>query len=121
LITFDPKRVDMEKPYLYFDEIQVPAETYRYVGKATSARRVRAYSRNVKRIFKGLPRRITPGQEPYRYVHLILAIAVKMDWPIKFYALENVEPEKLNQIERQRKEDSNSLQKPIYAVVSPNR
>lgn len=73
---------------------------WKYVGKASSPKsRLSAYVNNVRRIHKGQPRRTTPGQEPYRGVHLALAKAVENEWDYEFYPLQAVEKYKLDVVE----------------------
>jgi hypothetical protein len=75
---------------------------WRYIGKASSPRsRLRAYVNNVSRIQRGLPRRTTPGQEPYRGVHLALAKAVESGWEYEFDPLTAVEKCSLDVVEQQ--------------------
>lgn len=90
--------------FLYFVRVTDDAgREYRYVGRTIGGRsRLTNYVRNVGRIFDGLPRRITPGQEEYRAVHLALAKACRHGWTYEFYALEEVQRQGLGQVERQR-------------------
>ncbi len=102
----NPNEVDIEKGagFLYFIRVyDCDGIEYRYIGKTKRGRsRLREYRRNVERIFDGKPRRVTPGQERYRAVHLALAKAIENGWCYEFYPLENVAPEKLNTIEKER-------------------
>jgi hypothetical protein len=91
--------------FLYFARIIDPstAREHRYIGKSTIGEgRLRAYRRNVERIFAALPRRITAGQEKYRAVHLAMAKACQYGWEYEFYPLENADITALNQLERIR-------------------
>ena len=90
--------------FLYFVRVtDDEGHEYRYIGQTKGGKsRLKDYARNIDRIFAGLPRRITPGQEDYRAVHLALAKACKHDWMYGFYPLEEVEPSRLNEMEQQR-------------------
>ena len=103
----NPRGVDTRQGvgFLYFARVLDPgtAREHRYVGKSTTGEsRLRAYRRIVERIFAGLPRRTTAGQERYRAVHLALAKTCQFGWEYDFYPLENVEPSALNELERIR-------------------
>ena len=101
----NPHGVQTSQGFLYFIRVTdlASGHEYRYIGKATSGEsRLRAYRGNVERIFAGLPRRITPGQEKYRGVHLALAKAVQNGWNYEFYPLENADAGVLNQVEQAR-------------------
>ncbi len=59
-----------------------------------------AYWKNVDKVLEGKPKRPaikrdgTPqsdGNQKFRYVHLVLATAVKRGWKIEHYPIENVE------------------------------
>ena len=107
LIWSNPRSVDTRQGvgFLYFARIVDPVSgrEHRYIGKATTGEsRLRAYRRNVERIFAGLPRRPTAGQEKYRAVHLALAKACEHGWDYEFFPLENADLSILNQLERQR-------------------
>jgi hypothetical protein len=93
--------------FLYFVRVTDDAgHEYRYVGQTISGKsRLKAYVRNIGRIFAGLPRRITPGQEEYRAVHLALAKASRHGWVYEFYPLEEVELHRLDEVERQRMQE----------------
>ena len=103
----NPFSVNLEKGVgmLYFIKIIEPISNmeYRYIGQTKHGkRRLREYRNNVRRIFKGQPRRTTPGQENYRPVHLALAKACEFGWEYEFYPLENVEMRHLNDLEQCR-------------------
>jgi hypothetical protein len=68
--------------FLYFVRVtDDEGQEYRYIGQTKGGKsRLKDYARNIDRIFAGLPRRITPGQEDYRAVHLALAKACQHDW-----------------------------------------
>jgi hypothetical protein len=89
--------------FLYFVRVtDDEGQEYRYIGQTKGGKsRLKDYARNIDRIFAGLPRRITPGQEDYRAVHLALAKACQHDWMYEFYPLEEVEPHRLNEMEQQ--------------------
>jgi hypothetical protein len=107
LIWTNPHAIDTRQGagFLYFARI-VDATTgreHRYIGRSsTGESRLRAYCRNVEKIFQGLPRRPTPGQEKYRTVHLAMAKACEHGWEYEFYPLENCDCGALNQFERLR-------------------
>jgi hypothetical protein len=102
----DPhKLVDRKaRVFLYFVRVtDDEGHEYRYIGQTKGGKsRLKDYARNIDRIFAGLPRRITPGQEDYRAVHLALAKACRHDWMYELYPLEEVEPNRLNEMEQQR-------------------
>lgn len=106
LIWTDPQGLVNRKArsFLYFVRvIDDEGREYRYIGQTKGGEsRLKDYARNIDRIFAGLPRRITPGQEDYRAVHLALAKACKHDWTYELYPLEEVEPYQLNEMEQQR-------------------
>ncbi len=96
----NPRAVDLDRPYLYFISVRSPAREYRYVGKGSSPSRMDAYARNVQRVLAGKSKRPavtrdgreqSEGNRKYRYVHLILAAAVRNGWTIEHYPLENCE------------------------------
>lgn len=100
----NPHGVDTRKGvgFLYFVRIVDPAtgREHRYVGKSTIGEsRLRAYIKNVDRIFADLPRRPTAGQQKFRAVHLALAKAIEHGWDYEFFPLENVDPESIGQLE----------------------
>ena len=90
--------------FLYFAHIVDTAGfEYRYIGKSAGRRpRLADYRRNVDRIFKGQPRRTTQGQEKYRAVHLAMAKACEYGWEYEFYALEEVSPDRIDDVEQRR-------------------
>lgn len=90
--------------FLYFVRVtDNMGDEYRYIGQTKGGKsRLRDYARNIDRIFAGLPRRITAGQQDYRAVHLALAKACQHGWMYEFYPLEEVEPHRLNEVEQQR-------------------
>jgi hypothetical protein len=103
----NPNGVDTREGvgFLYFARIIDPntAREHRYIGKSVKGEsRLRAYRRNIVRIFAGLPRRITEGQQRYRAVHLAMAKACQHDWEYDFYPLENADPLTLNELENLR-------------------
>lgn len=90
--------------FLYFIRV-VDGEGYefRYVGQTKCGRtRLLQYAQNINRIFNGLPRRPTPGQETYRAVHLALAKACEHGWEYEFYPIEEVAPDRIGKVEQQR-------------------
>lgn len=93
--------------FLYFVRVTDDAgREYCYVGQTIRGMsRLKDYVRSVGRIFDGLPRRVTPGQEEYRAVHLALAKACRHGWAYEFYALEEVQLQRLGQFEQQRKRE----------------
>ena len=108
----NPQRVDLRKPYLYFIRVRSPTTEYRYVGKGSSPSRMEAYARNVTRVLAGQTKRpaITRDGRPqsegnikYRYVHLVLAAAVRRGWEIEHYPLENCSLADHTTLERLRK------------------
>jgi hypothetical protein len=107
LIWSNPRSVDLRKRsgFLYFARILDPdtGREHRYVGRTTRGEsRLREYRRNVERIFSGLPRRITPGQELYRAVHLAMAKGCQHGWEYEFYPLENAPVSDLLALEQLR-------------------
>jgi hypothetical protein len=107
LLWTNPRRVDMTKGigFLYYARIVDPStgREHRYIGKSTTGEgRLRAYCRNVQKIFAGLPRRPTLGQEKYRAVHLAMAKACEHGSEYDFFPLENADRVNLNQLERWR-------------------
>jgi len=104
----NPHEVDLTKPYIYYISVQSKEKEYRYIGKGSRPSRMKAYDRNVSRIFEGKSKRptIKKNGEPqkksniqFRYVHLVLAVAVKEGWDIKHYPIENCEGVEHKQIE----------------------
>jgi hypothetical protein len=94
----NPNGVDLSKPYLYFIRVRTGSAEYRYVGKGSSPSRMEAYARNVARVLAGKTKRPAvkrdgqpqkEGNVKFRYVHLVLAEAVRQGWPIEHYPLEN--------------------------------
>lgn len=104
LIWTNPKEIDLSKPCLYFFRAVDPGTDteYLYVGKSRRPGRLDEYVRNVGRIFRGQPRRTTPGQEQYRAVHLAMAKACEFNWEYEFFPLENTRPDDLDRSERVR-------------------
>jgi hypothetical protein len=91
--------------FLYFARIvdSTTGVEHRYVGQSKRGEtRLREYRRNVERIFSGLPRRTTPGQERYRVVHLAMAKACQFNWDYEFHPLENVAVSEMNEREGKR-------------------
>src|SRR4051812_32441555 len=104
LVVTDPLRLRDARAFLYFARVlDANGFEYRYVGRTHRPSRPNEYVRNISRIFAGLPRRTTPGQERYRAVHLALARACEYGWPYEFYRLESAEPSCLAALETQRK------------------
>ena len=108
----NPRSIKLNQPYLYYIVVRSPEREYRYVGKGSAPSRMDAYSRNVDRVLAGKTKRPavtrdgrtqSEGNRKYRYVHLVLATAVKHGWPIEHYPLENCERYDHSAIERQRK------------------
>lgn len=93
-----------DRTFLYFVRvIDDDGYEYRYIGKTKDGQeRLVDYRRNIARIFAGLPRRKTVGQEKYRAVHLALAKACKHGWRYELYPLEAVDLQQLGALERQR-------------------
>lgn len=96
----NPRRVDLGQPYIYYIKVKAPGNEYRYVGKGSGSSRMDAYWKNVKKVLGGKPKRPavkrdgspqSEGNQKFRFVHLILAVAVKNGWKIQLYPLENVE------------------------------
>jgi len=112
MITWtNPHSVSLTQPYLYLIVVRSPGREYRYVGKGSSPSRMNAYSRNVSRVLSGKTKRPavtrdgrlqSEGNRKYRYVHLVLAAAVKNGWAIEHYALENCDKAINDAIEKQR-------------------
>lgn len=107
LVWTKPKEIDLSKPYLYFFRTVDPGTDteYRYVGKSRRPRRLDEYVRNVDRIFRGQPRRTTPGQEKYRAVHLAMARACECNWKYEFFPLENTRPDDLDRSEDEKRRE----------------
>jgi hypothetical protein len=70
-----------------------------------------AYKRNIARVLAGKTKRPpttqdgreqSKGNRQYRYVHLVMAAAVKNGWAIEHYPLENCDQLALASTERQR-------------------
>ena len=110
----NPNKVDLERPYVYFIKVTSKKEEYRYVGKGSSPSRMGAYEKNVERVLAGRTKRrpIMRDGRPqgesnrkFRYVHLILAVAVKRGWKIEHYPICNVTKEKQNELETQKKKE----------------
>ena len=96
----NPKSIDLRAPYLYMIKVISPENEYRYIGKGSGPSRMDAYWKNVEKVLSGEPKRPaikrdgTPqsdGNQKFRYVHLVLAVAVKKGWKIEHYPIENVE------------------------------
>lgn len=107
----NPLEVDMSAPYLYFIRIRSPSNEYRYVGKGSAPSRMDAYWKNVEKVLSGNPKRPafkrdgspqSTGNIRFRYVHLILAAAVRRGWQIEHYPLENCAKEQLGTLEAKR-------------------
>jgi hypothetical protein len=107
----NPREIDLARPYLYFIVVRSPVEEYRYVGKGSSPSRMGAYARNVSRVLAGQTKRppVTRDGRPqsegnikYRYVHLVLAAAVRRGWTIEHYPLENCEKSEQTKLEKLR-------------------
>jgi hypothetical protein len=107
LVWTNPHAVDTRRGvgFLYFARLVDPTTTHehRYIGQSRRGEsRLRDYRRNVERIFAGLPRRSTRGQEMYRLVHLAMAKACEHGWEYEFYPLENCDCIMLNEYEQRR-------------------
>ena len=111
----NPHGVDLSRPYLYLIRITSDVKEYRYVGKGSSPSRMDAYARNVERILAGKTKRPATkrngepqsvGNTKYRYVHLLLALAVRRGWKIEHYPLENCSRDEHTALERLRKQES---------------
>lgn len=94
----NPRNIDTKNPYLYFIRVITPYEEFRYVGKGSSISRMDAYKKNVEKVLTGRPKRPpikrdgSPQREGnlrFRFVHLVLAVAVQENWKVEFYPLEN--------------------------------
>ena len=114
----NPNHVDLDKPYLYLINVVTPAREYRYVGKGSSPSRMDAYWKNVDKVLAGKPKRPaikrdgnpqSDGNQKFRFVHLVLAVAVKKGWKIEHFPLENVKKElhKIRESELIRELDCN--------------
>ncbi|WP_063380134.1 hypothetical protein [Pseudoalteromonas luteoviolacea] len=106
----NPKKVNLQQPFLYHICINTGQAEFNYIGKASKKSRLNEYRRNVAKILDGKARRPktkrngepqSPGNLRYRYVHLVLALAHKQNWEIKHYPIENVEKDNLNDREQQ--------------------
>lgn len=91
--------VDLERPGLYEWRIDHRAS---YIGQCGSFRRPQCdYTRNLRRLFRGLPYRQS-NPDGYRRVHRELAKAVRDSAPIWLVCLENVDDRQLrNRRERE--------------------
>lgn len=103
----NPHAIDTRKGigFLYFARFVDPTtgREHRYIGQSRRGEsRLREYRRNVERIFAGLPRRSTPGQEMYRLVHFAMAKACEDGWEYDFHPLENCDCSMLNEYEQRR-------------------
>lgn len=96
----NPNNVDLKRPYVYFIKVVTPENEYRYVGKGSGPSRMDAYWKNVEKVLAGKPKRPavkrdgnpqSDSNQKFRYVHLVLAVAVMKGWKIQHYPLENVE------------------------------
>jgi hypothetical protein len=96
----NPKHIDLSEPYLYLIKVKSPNNEYKYIGKGSGPSRMDAYWKNVEKVLAGKPKRPaikrdgTPqssGNLKFRYVHLVLAVAVNKGWKIEHYPIENVE------------------------------
>jgi hypothetical protein len=96
----NPNNIDLTRPYIYYIKVVSPKNEYRYIGKGSSPSRMDAYWKNVDKVLAGKPKRPaikrdgTPqsdGNQKFRYVHLVLAVAIKNGWKIEHFPLENVE------------------------------
>ena len=127
LIWTNPKEIDLSKPYLYFFRTVDPGTgtgtEYHYVGQSRRGgkRRLVEYVRNVDRIFRGLPRRTTPGQEKYRAVHLAMAKACEFNWEYEFFPLQNTRPDDLDRSEYEEKSSCNLNGRPPWRVEDYSR
>ena len=101
----NPKAIDLTAPFLYLITVRSPTREYRYVGKASSASRLDAYWKNVKKVLSGKPKRPavkrdgspqSAGNTRFRYVHLVLACAVQRGWEVQHYPIENASKSELN-------------------------
>ena len=108
----NPHGVDLSRPYVYLITIEAPGKAYRYVGKGIGASRMDAYARNVSRVLDGKTKRpaLKRNGEPqstgnlrYRYVHLVLAVAVRSGWQVTHIPLENCSKEQHTAVEKARK------------------
>ncbi|MBQ4838492.1 hypothetical protein [Pseudoalteromonas luteoviolacea] len=106
----NPKKVNLQHPFLYHICINTGQAEFNYIGKASKKSRLNEYRRNVAKILDGKARRPktkrngepqSPSNLRYRYVHLVLALAHKQNWEIKHYPIENVEKDNLNDREQQ--------------------
>jgi hypothetical protein len=110
----NPRGIDLNQPYLYFIRVRSGRMEYRYVGKGSDPGRMDAYARNVTRVLAGQTKRppVKRNGEPqregnlkYRYVHLILAEAVRRGWEIEHYPLENCSRADHTRLERLRRQE----------------
>jgi len=110
----NPHGIDLTRPYVYFIRVISDTTEYRYVGKGSSRSRMDAYARNVARVLAGKTKRPatkrdgqaqSTGNVKYRYVHLVLAEAVRRGWTIEHYPLENCRLDEHTALEQRRKRE----------------
>jgi hypothetical protein len=109
----NPHKVDLDRPYIYLIEVQSGTKEYKYVGIGAGRSRMDRYLRNVSKILAGKPKGplVKPDGTPqrkgnlyYRYVHLVLATAVRKGWKIEHFPIENCEKSD-TVLERRRMEE----------------
>jgi len=96
----NPKKIDIETTFLYYILIaDYKGNKYNYIGKARNKKRLKEYNRNMKKISLGKER---GKKQNYRAIHFVLFKALKENWKIEFYPLENCSKDEINKIEKER-------------------
>ncbi len=96
----NPKNIDLDSRFLYFISVSDHnGEEYRYVGKARNKGRLNEYRNYLKKIHAGEERGLKQG---YRAVHFALYTALKNEWDIKCFPLENCIDVDVDQVEKCR-------------------
>ena len=96
----NPKEIDIETSFLYFILItDNNGNKYEYIGKARNEKRLKEYKRNMKKISLGKER---GKKQNYRAIHFVLFKALKENWNIEFYPLENCSKNEINKREKER-------------------
>jgi hypothetical protein len=110
------KGVDTAKPGIYEWHI---AGVGSYIGKYKSIRRpTRHYGRNVSRLLAGEAYRLNKPTG-FRRIHEALAMAYRERRPITLYILENVDPLRINQRERELIATLGALNEPPFGRRGP--
>jgi hypothetical protein len=123
----NPLGIDLQRPYIYFIKVHAPKREFRYVGKGKAESRMDQYGTNVGRALAGQPKRPavkrdgspqSAGNTRFRYVHLVLATAVRQGWRVEHYPLETCEAEVHRQVEDARRIElaCNMNDRPSWAV-----